>query len=230
MVTPRENINKILCENRTKIGVKNEIQLQVMVNIICGSHTIYRAGHELIMTSSNGNFFLRYWLFVRGIHWWPVVSLTNKASDAELWWFLWSVPEQTVNKQSRRRWYETSSPSLWCHCNVKPMLADGSAPTTASDHQQVKWNTMTPSPCSQNYQCLQRHHGRKEVLNMSNPTVCSTACPGEHNTSKLRITGLVWVHVHGNAPLNPLTQRTCNAESVSWCDHFHEVASIIGWL
>ena len=33
-----------------------------------------------------------------------------KASDAELWCFLWSAPEQ-----SRRRWFETSSSSLWRH-------------------------------------------------------------------------------------------------------------------
>ena len=34
--------------------------------------------------------FLRYWPFVRGIHWWIPL---NKASDAELWCFLWSAPE-----------------------------------------------------------------------------------------------------------------------------------------
>ena len=39
--------------------------------------------------------FPRYWAFVRGIHRSPVNSLT-KASDAELWCFLWSAPEQTV--------------------------------------------------------------------------------------------------------------------------------------
>ena len=36
--------------------------------------------------------FLRYWPFVRGIHRSPVNSRT-KASDAELWCFLWSAPE-----------------------------------------------------------------------------------------------------------------------------------------
>ena len=35
--------------------------------------------------------FLRYWPFVRGIHWW--IRLI-KASDTELWCFLWSTPEQ----------------------------------------------------------------------------------------------------------------------------------------
>ena len=39
--------------------------------------------------------FPRYWPFVRGIHRSPVNSPT-KASDAELWYFRWSAPEQTV--------------------------------------------------------------------------------------------------------------------------------------
>ena len=38
-----------------------------------------------IMTSSNGNIF-RYWPFVRGIP-------RTKASDGDVWCFLWSVPE-----------------------------------------------------------------------------------------------------------------------------------------
>ena len=36
--------------------------------------------------------FPRYWLLVRGSHRWPVNS-PPKASDAELWCFLWSAPE-----------------------------------------------------------------------------------------------------------------------------------------
>ena len=39
--------------------------------------------------------FPRHWPFVRGIHRWPVNS-PHKASDAELWCFLWSAFEQTV--------------------------------------------------------------------------------------------------------------------------------------
>ena len=40
----------------------------------------------------------------------------KKANDAELWCFLWSAPQQTVVKQSRLRWFETPSSSLWRHC------------------------------------------------------------------------------------------------------------------
>ena len=42
----------------------------------------------------------------------------TKTSEAELWCFLWSATEQRLSKQSRRRWFETPSRSLWRHCNV----------------------------------------------------------------------------------------------------------------
>ena len=54
--------------------------------------------------------FPRYWPFVRGIHRWIPLTMV---SDAELWCFLWSAPNQTA----RRRWFETPSRSLWRHCN-----------------------------------------------------------------------------------------------------------------
>ena len=44
------------------------------------------------------------------------VNSHKKASDTELWCFLWSAPEETVDKQSRRRWFETPWSSLWRHC------------------------------------------------------------------------------------------------------------------
>ena len=73
--------------------------------------------------------FLRYWPFVWGIlHRW--IPLT-KASDADLWCFLWSTPEQRLDKQSRRRWFETPSRSLWRHHNV---LQDFSSIVVCSDN------------------------------------------------------------------------------------------------
>ena len=39
--------------------------------------------------------FVQYWRFVRGIHRSPWLP-TTKTNDAELWCFLWSVSEQTV--------------------------------------------------------------------------------------------------------------------------------------
>ena len=54
------------------------------------------------------------WGKFTGHRWIPL----TKASDAELWCFLWSAPEKWFSKQSRRRWFETSSLSLWRHCNA----------------------------------------------------------------------------------------------------------------
>ena len=61
--------------------------------------------------------FPRYWPFVRGIHrsrWIP----STKASDAELWCFLWSAPDKRLSKQPWGWWFETPSWSLWRQCNV----------------------------------------------------------------------------------------------------------------
>ena len=67
-----------------------------------------------MMTSSNGNIFRvtgPLWEEFTGDRWIPL----TKASDAELWCFLWSAPQQTVELTSRRRWFETPSRSLWRH-------------------------------------------------------------------------------------------------------------------
>ena len=50
-------------------------------------------------------YFPRYWLFVRGIHR-SSVNSPNKVSDAELWCFLWSASEQTVE-------YTLDAPLIW---------------------------------------------------------------------------------------------------------------------
>ena len=61
--------------------------------------------------------FPRYWPFLKGIHQSTVDSLTMP-NYAELSSFLWSAPEKKrLSKQARRRWFETLSHSLWCHCN-----------------------------------------------------------------------------------------------------------------
>ena len=63
------------------------------------------------------------WGEFTGHRWIPL----TKASDAELLCFLWSAPDQTVSKQSRRRWFETWSRPLWSHCNgpASPVLTWG---------------------------------------------------------------------------------------------------------
>ena len=75
----------------------------------------YEPQHDFIIKWKH---FPRYWPFMRGIHRATMDSLT-KASDAELGCFLWSAPEQGLNKQSRHRLLETPSCSLWRHSNAK---------------------------------------------------------------------------------------------------------------
>ena len=69
-----------------------------------------------MITSSNGNIF-RFTGHLCGeftSHRW--IPFT-KASDAELDVFFDLCLYKRLSKQSRRRWFETSSRSLWCHCN-----------------------------------------------------------------------------------------------------------------
>ena len=49
-----------------------------------------------------------------GNQWIPL----TKASDTELWCFLWFAPEQPVSKQSSQRRFETTTRSWWRHGNV----------------------------------------------------------------------------------------------------------------
>ena len=58
--------------------------------------------------------------FVRGIHRWLRGIPLTQTSDAELWCFFDLRLNKRFNKQSRRRWFETLSRSLWRHCNVVP--------------------------------------------------------------------------------------------------------------
>ena len=68
-----------------------------------------------MMTSSNGNIFRvigHLWGESTGHRWIPF----TKASDVELWCFLWCSPEH-MTEHSRFRWFETLSCSFWRHCN-----------------------------------------------------------------------------------------------------------------
>ena len=60
-----------------------------------------------------------YWPFVRGIHWSPVNS-PHKGQRHGVLMFLWSGLRlnKCLSKQTRRRWFETPSCSLWHHCYV----------------------------------------------------------------------------------------------------------------
>ena len=87
---------------------------EIIVHHLCCSCPDYfarsSAAHDDVIKWKH---FPRNWPFVRGIHRSPVNS-PHKASDAELWCLLWSVPEQTVEqKQLSRRGFEMSSRSFW---------------------------------------------------------------------------------------------------------------------
>ena len=62
--------------------------------------------------------FPRYWPFVRGIHRLPVDSPIKGQWRGALMLSLICAWNKRLNKQSRRRWFETESRSLWRHCNV----------------------------------------------------------------------------------------------------------------
>ena len=90
------------------------------------SSHLFVNGHYLIlsismMTSSNGNIFRvtgHLCAEFTGLRWIP----RTKASDAELWCFLWSVPDKRLSKQSWGWWFETQSGSLWRHSNARGSL------------------------------------------------------------------------------------------------------------
>ena len=60
----------------------------------------------------------RCWLFVWGIHRWPVNSLHNGQWRRALMFFFYLSLDKGLSTQSRRRWFETPSRSLWRHCHV----------------------------------------------------------------------------------------------------------------
>ena len=75
---------------------------------------------DFMMTSSNGNIFRVTGHLCgefTGLRWIP----HTKASDAELWCFLWYAPNQT-SKHSRGWWFEMLSHPLWRHRNVSSLI------------------------------------------------------------------------------------------------------------
>ena len=69
-----------------------------------------------MMTSSNGNFF-RVTVFLWGE---STGHRLIQARDAELWYFIWSLPGQRVEQTVESLWFETPLRSLWRQCNDAP--------------------------------------------------------------------------------------------------------------
>ena len=75
---------------------------------------------QFMMTSLSGNIF-RVTGHLCGEFTGPRWIPRTKASDEELWCFLWSASQLTVlSKQSWGWWFVTLSSPLWRHCNVWP--------------------------------------------------------------------------------------------------------------
>ena len=104
-------------------------------------HVIFKWVAGTMITSSNGSIFhITDPLCGKFTdHWWTPLT---RASDAELWCFLWSAPEQSIEKTTEPLWFEMTSSSLCHHCNdlttwqgtrivVPAMAARWDAPLTA---------------------------------------------------------------------------------------------------
>ena len=90
------------------------IHFRLMFNYFFTWVRYHPISQEFMMTSSN---FTRYWPFLReftGHRWIP----SKMASGAELWCFLWSATEQTVEQIINTSVYETPLHSLWRHRNA----------------------------------------------------------------------------------------------------------------
>ena len=109
----------------------------------------------------------------------------TKSSDAELWCFLWSAPEQRMSNQSRRRWIETPSRSSWRQCDADAYIRH---PASTCFHIIHSISRAT---------CLHRTHDRHPHYNdvimgvmafhiTDVSIVYSTVCSGTENTKAPR--------------------------------------------
>ena len=95
----------------------------------------------IMMTSSNENIFCVTGLLCgefTGHRWIPC----TKASDAELWCFLWSAPKLTVEQTLETLVFGTPSSSLWRHCNDQIQLSQ----YITYNHNMITW----PKKCCDN--------------------------------------------------------------------------------
>ena len=81
------------------------VLIEILVTDGLAPRHLQSSDWNTMMTSSNGNIFRVTGAFV--------IRLT-KASDAEVWWFSWSTPKQTVEQTIRRHNDELPSLTLLC--------------------------------------------------------------------------------------------------------------------
>ena len=159
----------------------------------------------IMMTSSNGNIFCvtgHLCWELTGDRWIP----HTKASDAELWCFLWSArfdvffdlcPNKLLSKQSCGWWSEMPSCSLWHHCNGYHIIS-WILSNIGSDNGLLPDNTR-PFPKPINYRLL------SFGLSGTNFT-CSTKVSSKYEN--------FWKKIHLKM-LSPKFQRLCSGLSPS---------------
>ena len=111
MWTPRD------CSEGLPVNVHEIFNFKVVDKLKQNQNPAMYLYHILhMMKSSNGNLFHVTGPLCEeftGHRWIPL----RKDSDAELWCFFDQRLKKRLYKQSRRRWFETPSPSSWCHYN-----------------------------------------------------------------------------------------------------------------
>ena len=160
------------------------------------------------MMSSNGNIFRATGHLCgefTGHRWIP----RTKASAAELWCFFYHRLNKRLGKQSWVGWFETSSRSLWRHCNDNCRLACRKI--------SLLLDLCNSSLSHIHYSDVIMSAMASQITGVS--IVCSTVCSGAHKkTSKLRVTCLY----EGNPSMigGFLLKRASNTENVSlWWRH-----------
>ena len=115
---------------------------------LCYSTLTTQAGCQMnslsMMTSSNGNIFRVTGNMCgefTGLRWIP----RTKASDAELWCFLYLRLKKPLSKQSLGWWVETLLRPLWRHCNATH-TGRGTVPRTVLQIEQVNANCKNITP------------------------------------------------------------------------------------
>ena len=93
---------------------KHHIAQKCMVNVVAFCHQLLSYHDDAIKRKH----FPRYWPFVPGIHRLSVNSPHKGQWRGALIFFFDLRLKKRLGKQSRRRWFETPSRSLWRHCNV----------------------------------------------------------------------------------------------------------------
>ena len=184
------------------------------------------------MTSSKWKHFPRYWLWGESIgHRWIPLRMS---SDAELWRFLWSTPEQTV-KETIETWFDTPLRSLWRHCTVLILLEEN-LPVTSRFPSRRASNSENVSVSWHHFRVFRwRHNGCDGVSNHQPHDCLLNSLFGRRSkkTLKFRVTGLYV----GNSPRTGEfpAQMANNAENVSiwWRHHgqgvIHRIQELPMW-